>query len=137
MSMGNRIARRRKELKLTLAELSRLCGISSGAIGDLEHGRQASSTRLHHLADALRVRLAWLESGEGPIEADAAPLTASRGSTLSAEAEHVATQWGRLAEPARTQTRVMIENFLQIQLREDRRRVTPPPLAKKLPLGNS
>lgn len=138
MGMSSRIALRRKALGLTLGELARLCGISPGAIGDLEHGRQQTSTKLHHLARALQVNLEWLERGEGSMEIDAAASRAYyHGPQLSRDALLVAAQWDRLVEPARSQTRAMIDSFVTVQQRESRkqREVTPPP-AQKFGLGN-
>jgi transcriptional regulator with XRE-family HTH domain len=139
MEMGSRIAARRKALGLTLGELARLCGISPGAISDLEHGRQLTTTKLHHLARALAVNVEWLEAGAGAMEIDG---TASRayyhGPQLSQDALLVAAQWDKLVEPARSQTRAMIDSFVTVQQRENRkqREVTPPPPAQKFGSGN-
>lgn len=136
MTMGNRIAERRKALEMTLSEVSRLSGLSPSAISDLEHGRQLTSTKLHHLARALQCNLEWLEVGTGPLEPVAASGRAYyHGPLLSQDALHVAAQWDRLVEPARSQTRAMIDSFVAVQQREDRkqRAATPPPAQKFRP----
>ena len=139
MGMGNRIASRRNALKMTLSQVARASGLSPSAISDLEHGRQQTSTRLHHLARALAVNLEWLETGNGPIELEGAGGRAYyHGPMLSVDALYVAGQWDKLVEPARSQTRAMIDSFVAVQQREDRkqRAATPPP-AQKSPPRNS
>jgi transcriptional regulator with XRE-family HTH domain len=139
MNMSGRIASRRNTLGLTLGELSRLCGISPGAISDLEHGRQLTTTKLHHLARALAVTVEWLESGDGPSELSNAQSPAHHHRPqLSQDALLLAAQWDKLAEPARSQARAMVEAFATVQQRKSReqREVTPPSPAQKFGSGN-
>lgn len=64
-SIGDRIRARRKELKLTQAELGRKVGISSPAISQLEKGesKSPSSDNLLTLSKALSCSPEWLQTG--------------------------------------------------------------------------
>jgi len=59
ISIGNQIAERRKELKLTQAELSRKAGVSRATLDALENGRagELGVTKLTKLLAALGLEL--------------------------------------------------------------------------------
>lgn len=68
MNMGDRIKAERKAKGLERNDLVRLTGIKYPTLAGIENGDQASSTKIHVLADALEVRPEWLETGELPKE---------------------------------------------------------------------
>ena len=54
--VGQKVERRRRELKLTQAQLARLCGLARGSIANIERGNQRPTIHtLWDLADALEV----------------------------------------------------------------------------------
>lgn len=64
-TIGQRVRSERDARGWSRSKLSKLTGISATAISDLELGLSKRSLSLHHLADALEVRVEWLESGKG------------------------------------------------------------------------
>lgn len=73
MTIGSRIRARREELKITRKVLAGAMKIAISTLSDLELGRSASTTGLHHAAKRLGVRAEWLETGMGqkfPKEVD-------------------------------------------------------------------
>ncbi len=67
-SLGKRLRERRKELGFTLDQVAKGSGMGTGTVSDIEQGRQKGSTKLHKIAAFLRVRVEWLESGDGTKE---------------------------------------------------------------------
>ena len=66
-SIGNRIKNRRKELHLTQTDIKSTCGISSGALSEMENGNRTPSIILFHsLSQALECSMDWLATGESP-----------------------------------------------------------------------
>ena len=67
---GDRVRRRRKELGLTLDEVSRRAGCTKAAISNYERGYAKSVTMdlLFPLAQALEVSPQWLATGHGAFE---------------------------------------------------------------------
>lgn len=125
-TLGKRLRSSRKAIDLTLEQLSRLSGVSTGMISDLEQERSKRSTKLHRLAHALGVNVNWLESGTGPRAAKgdsgvAEPLNTYHAVQLSTEAAHFAQEWDKLEEPARTQLRIMVEGLVAAQVRAKRK----------------
>ncbi|AZY47922.1 helix-turn-helix domain-containing protein [Bordetella avium] len=53
----------------TQQSLARVAGLSQSAIASYESGRRQSSRAMRQLARVLRVRLDWLETGQGPRDA--------------------------------------------------------------------
>jgi transcriptional regulator with XRE-family HTH domain len=62
-TLGHRIRRLRKSRHLGVREVARRAGIAQSTWYDIENDRQKSSTRLHHIADALGVTVVELETG--------------------------------------------------------------------------
>lgn len=69
MTIGERIREARERLKMSRPELAKAADIPYPTLAGIENSDQASSTRLHALAKALKVRAEWLETGKGPLEA--------------------------------------------------------------------
>lgn len=69
-AIGQRVRSRRKELKLTQAELAKRIGLSTSALGRIERGTQEMSgdtlVKLCHALDTLPSRLVVME--EEPLE---------------------------------------------------------------------
>lgn len=63
MSIGQRIRDKRKDLKLSRVELSRVVGISSTAMQKIEDGRTKNPKHLIKIASVLQVNPAWLQFG--------------------------------------------------------------------------
>lgn len=64
MSIGKRIEDRRKELKLTQTDIKRECGISSGALSEIENGnRTPSIITFQLLSQTLNCSMDWLATG--------------------------------------------------------------------------
>ena len=64
MSFNERVRQRRLELGLSQAELGRLAGVPQSTIGQIENGRNKSSTKILELANALRTTVEYLVNGE-------------------------------------------------------------------------
>lgn len=66
-SIGERIRDRRKELHLTQNDIKSACGISSGALSEIENGNRTPSVVIFHaLANVLECSMDWLATGESP-----------------------------------------------------------------------
>jgi transcriptional regulator with XRE-family HTH domain len=63
--LGSRVARRRKELGMSQAELGRRVGVKQQTIASLETGGVRRGTRLHEIATALHVNIEWLRGESG------------------------------------------------------------------------
>lgn len=64
-SIGNRIRERRKELNLTQTDIHRECGISSGALSQIENGnRVPSAIAFYSLSQVLNCSMEYLITGE-------------------------------------------------------------------------
>lgn len=64
-SIGKRIRDRRKELHLTQNDIKSACGISSGALSEIENGNRTPSVVIFHaLANVLECSMDWLATGE-------------------------------------------------------------------------
>jgi len=69
ISIGERIKERRKELRLTQTDIKRECGISSGALSEIENGNRTPSViTFHMLAQVLDCSMDWLATGISPNE---------------------------------------------------------------------
>lgn len=67
-TLAKRLRFRRKERGLSQDELAELSGIEQSLISKLERGVIQKTTGLVALANALKCRSTWLDSGDGPIE---------------------------------------------------------------------
>lgn len=76
MNIGARIKKARKVRELSRRKLSEMTGIPYPTLAGIENGDQESSTQLHHIAKKLVVRIDWLETGKGEMDA---PEAASDG----------------------------------------------------------
>ena len=64
-SIGNRIKERRKELKLTQTDMHRECGITSGALSQIENGgRVPSAIAFYSISQALDCSMEYLITGK-------------------------------------------------------------------------
>lgn len=128
MDIGARIRKRRKERGLRVEELAKAAGIATTTLYDLERGDSHSTTRLHHIAAALRCNVEWLENGRGPVEspgrvAEAAPVLYDM--TISPEGVRVGREWEKLREPVRGQVQLLIETLVAEQVRDGRKTRAP------------
>ena len=63
-SIGNRIRERRKELRLTQTDMHRECGITSGALSQIENGsRVPSAIAFFSISQALNCSMEYLMTG--------------------------------------------------------------------------
>lgn len=68
-NIGKRIRERRKELQLTQNDIKSACGISSGALSEIENGNRTPSIALFHaLSEVLSCSMDWLATGKIPNE---------------------------------------------------------------------
>lgn len=63
MAMGARIREQRHQLRMTLRELSKRCGVKESALGNLEQRDSKKSDRVAAIAAALGVSTSWLLDG--------------------------------------------------------------------------
>lgn len=66
MTIGARIKEARTSAGISVAELASAAGLKPTTIYDLERGDSDSTTKLHLIADFLKVHAKWLETGKGP-----------------------------------------------------------------------
>lgn len=138
-TIGERIKARRKEIGMSVDALARAAGIGASTIYDLQRGDMRTTTRLHHVADALGVSVAWLETGRGPrVPSPTQRVSDQRahysvhGFMLTPEAARVAQEWEKLDEPMRTQVALIIESLVATQIRAARRKPAGATAAKDL-----
>lgn len=67
-TLGERLARARKEAKLSQEEVARRVGIAQPSYSELERGVSLSTTKIGSLAHVLNVDAYWLETGNGSFE---------------------------------------------------------------------
>lgn len=79
---GARLRSRRKNLRLSQADLGRMVGLSQKAISDLETGETLETTKLHALAQACGVSPEWLLGRDVPE----APIVQSLATAMASEA---------------------------------------------------
>jgi phage repressor protein C with HTH and peptisase S24 domain len=73
MTIGSRIKQARAAAGMTRNDLVKASGVPYPTLAGIENSDQESSTRLHALARALKVRVEWLESGKGQPEIPSSP----------------------------------------------------------------
>lgn len=68
-TIGKRIREKRKELQLTQNDIKSACGISSGALSEIENGNRTPSIIIFHaLSEVLNCSMDWLATGKTPNE---------------------------------------------------------------------
>lgn len=67
-ALGNRIRLEREARNWSQQDLADKSGTSQSTIAGLESGRAAATTKIIHIARALRVNPQWLETGTGNKE---------------------------------------------------------------------
>lgn len=67
--LGDRIRIAREARSLERRDLADAIGMPYSTLADIENNRQRSTTELHKLASALKVRVEWLADGKGPRDA--------------------------------------------------------------------
>lgn len=83
MTVGERIQQARKlRDNMPRPELARLTGIPYPTLAGLENGDQKDSTKLHVIADVLKVNVRWLQTGKPPRDAAPDPASHSVGLDL-------------------------------------------------------
>lgn len=86
-SIGERIRDRRKELHLTQTDIKAACGISSGALSEIENGNRTPSVIIFHaLSEVLQCSMDWLATGESS-ETEKAAISASEDFKSNTEEE--------------------------------------------------
>ena len=84
-SIGERIRDRRKELRLTQNDIKSACGISSGALSEIENGNRTPSIIIFHsLSEVLNCSMDWLATGKNP---DAKILSSSVSEDIETDME--------------------------------------------------
>ncbi|MGF7497867.1 XRE family transcriptional regulator [Kingella kingae] len=68
MSFNERVKNRRLELGLSQAALGKLAGVPQSTIGQIENGRNKSSTKILELAHALQTTVEYLVDGVEPAQ---------------------------------------------------------------------
>lgn len=72
MTIGDRIKQARTDGpagKVSRKDLAAVVGIAYSTLADIENGYQENTTALHRIARRLGVRVEWLETGRGAMEA--------------------------------------------------------------------
>lgn len=72
-TIGTRIRKERESQRIERKELAKLTGIGYSTLAELERGGMQTSTKLSHIAEALKVSLRWLETGKGPKALSSTP----------------------------------------------------------------
>lgn len=67
-NFGSRLRHVRLLRRLTQKALAEACGLSQGTIGNYETDSRRNPKDIFRIADALRIRPAWLARGTGPME---------------------------------------------------------------------
>lgn len=67
-TIGDRIRKRRRALGITVKTLASKSGLAPSTIYDIENGGSHSTTKLHKIANELRLNVHYLESGKGDPE---------------------------------------------------------------------
>jgi transcriptional regulator with XRE-family HTH domain len=67
-TVGDRLRSARKARSLKQGELAKLSGVGQSVISKLETGNLVRGSHVPRLAEALRVHVRWLDTGEGPRE---------------------------------------------------------------------
>jgi phage repressor protein C with HTH and peptisase S24 domain len=75
MTVGHRIKQARKLRDMTRPGLAKASGVPYPTLAGIENADQKTSTELPALAQALRVRIEWLATGKGPMDAPEAQET--------------------------------------------------------------
>jgi transcriptional regulator with XRE-family HTH domain len=82
VGFGKRFKERREFVGLKQEQLKDIVGFSIGAVQGCEAGKNMPNSKyLWAIANALKCRIGWLLTGEGPIEPGAPPQPRARGST--------------------------------------------------------
>ncbi|BAO88950.1 XRE family transcriptional regulator [Caballeronia cordobensis] len=76
-TLADRLRECREEARLSQSELARRSGVSQSTVANIESGRNQGSKHLIPIAEALGVRVEWLNSGKAPKSRAAGPIEAS------------------------------------------------------------
>jgi len=124
-TLGKRLRQRRLELNLTLEQVAKGAGLGTGTVSDIEQGRQKGTTKLHKIAELLRVHVKWLEEGTGPMEAkermvDPTPFS-THGILVTREGAQVGAEWDKIeGEEYRRLVVEFVEGMVAAQKRANR-----------------
>ena len=107
IGIGKRLKEARKLRGLTQQQLATKAGVKQASISDLERGESKSfrGTTLVSIAQTLKVRPDWLETGKGRMDGLDQPLPV--------EAERVARNWLKLAPEARVKIADLIATMVE------------------------
>lgn len=137
MSIGSRLKGRRKELRLSVAEVADAVGMAHSTLYDIERGDQESSTKLHLLCAFLGLNPKWVETERGPRlaerpdvgtthkVAEAAARYTLHGMQITPEETELGIEWGKLEEPLRSAIKQQIYLLVAEQVRRKRRKDPP------------
>lgn len=73
-TIGQRVRKARELREVERVDLARAIGLAYSTLADLENGKSRGTTVLHKIAAYLRVRVEWLETGKGQMDAPAAAM---------------------------------------------------------------
>ena len=113
---------------MSAAALSRAAGVAPSTLYDLERGDMRTSTKLHRIAEALKVSTEWLETGRGPRTPPSSDKNSEQkaqysvhGFMISAPAARIAAEWEKLENPMRAHVALIIESLVATQIRAELR----------------
>lgn len=104
-TIGDRIRKRRKELRMTQGQVAKGAGLGTATISDMENGRQHETTKPHLIAQVLGVSVEWLTGGRGEmllgnaVRDERPPYIASHsvhGVIVSREGAEVGAEWDKI-----------------------------------------
>jgi transcriptional regulator with XRE-family HTH domain len=130
-TIGDRIRKQRKELRMTQGQLGHKSGLGTATISGLELGTQHGTTKLHKIAEALRCRVEWLETGALPVvavdgvrEVEIATEYSRRsvhGVLVTREGAEVGAEWDKIeGDEYKKLAREFIEGLVAAQKRAAR-----------------
>jgi phage repressor protein C with HTH and peptisase S24 domain len=122
MTIGCRIKQARANGpagKVARKDLAAAADLAYSALADIENGYSDSTTQLHKVAKRLRVRIEWLETGKGAMEA-ADDSVAEEGWADIIGVRHWATELSPTSTPRPTSSNFRAEGLRRKRLRADR-----------------
>lgn len=113
--IGQRIKKRRKELNLTQNQVRVACGISSGALSEIENGNRAPSIIIFHaLAEVLDCSMDWLATGFQDTKHQNHDISSSENSLL----DRLVSGFQSIPEESKEEILELIELKLQKNRKE-------------------
>jgi len=127
-TFGEFVAKRRRKLGMTQAELAKRSRLSPGTIGDIEQGTQHATRNIDLLAKALELTVDELRNCRLPAETSPPPLS------LDSRETHLLEKFRSLSE----RDKQRLEDFLGgiRSARRGPRRLRPPPAMDRRSANN-